>query len=79
MPKLSEEDRVVAGLFLCSTEGNEILAFLKPIWNSNASLSINEKLVLLDKDLVVRQIFLGKKNAVKVWQLNCLLNLFETA
>ena len=61
LPKLSEEDRVVAGLFLCSTEGNEILAFLKPIWNSNASLSINEKLVLLDKDLVIEQIFPWKE------------------
>ena len=46
LPKLSVEDRIVAGLFLCSSEENEILAFLKPAWNSNAGLSIEEKLVL---------------------------------
>jgi len=57
LPKLLVEDRIVAGLFLCSSEQNEILAFLKPEWNSNAGLPIQEKLFLIDKDLIVEQIF----------------------
>ena len=61
LPKLSVEDRIVAGLFLCSSEENEILAFLKPAWNSNAGLSIEEKLVLIDKDLILEQIFPWKE------------------
>lgn len=61
LPKLSVEDRIAAGLFLCSPEQNEILAFLKPEWNSQTHLLVKEKLVLLDKDLVVEQIFPWKE------------------
>ena len=57
LPKLSVEDRIVAGLFLCFTEENELLATLKPEWNSQTHLLVKEKLVLLDKDLVIEQIF----------------------
>lgn len=41
---LQTEERILTGLFLCSTEPNELLAALKPEWNKTISLSLNEKL-----------------------------------
>ncbi|MEO5946849.1 MAG: Fmu (Sun) domain-containing protein, partial [Chitinophagaceae bacterium] len=61
LSKLSVEDKIVAGLFLCSTQENEILTFLKPEWIYHAGLSIKDKLFLIDKDLVVQQIFPWKE------------------
>jgi 16S rRNA (cytosine967-C5)-methyltransferase len=37
------EDRILAGLFLCSHETNEILAALKPEWNEKAELDLKKK------------------------------------
>jgi 16S rRNA (cytosine967-C5)-methyltransferase len=45
---LSVEERVVAGLFLCTTMPNEVLEQLKPAWNEQASLSAAEKCSLLN-------------------------------
>lgn len=44
LPHLSIEERVLTGLFLCSTESNELLQNLKPEWNAGAHLSIKQKL-----------------------------------
>src|SRR5689334_10617317 len=45
--ELPVEDRVLIGLFLCSAESNELLQALKPEWNENVALTVNEKLALL--------------------------------
>lgn len=61
LTELSVEDRIVAGLFLCSSEESEILTFLKAEWSLHTGLSIKEKLSLIDKDLLVEQIFPWKE------------------
>ena len=47
LPDMAVEERVVAGLFLCSAEPNDMLAQLKPEWNEQAGLSIEEKCSVL--------------------------------
>jgi len=47
LPQLSVEERVVAGLFLCSSTSNEILAQLKPAWNEQTQWPVEEKCVLI--------------------------------
>ena len=54
---LSMEAKILAGLFLCSKEQNEMLIFLKPEWEKEVSLPITEKLALLNKELSVQNIF----------------------
>lgn len=38
LPQLPVEERILTGLFLCSTEPNELLQYLKPEWNNNTQL-----------------------------------------
>ena len=45
--ELPIEERILVGLFLCSAESNELLQALKPEWNENVALTVNEKLALL--------------------------------
>jgi 16S rRNA (cytosine967-C5)-methyltransferase len=40
------QNKIIKGLFLCSTEPNEILAALKPEWNEKANLSLYEKSII---------------------------------
>lgn len=40
-------ERMVAGLFLCSTAANEMLEQLKPAWNGQAGLAVVEKILLV--------------------------------
>lgn len=42
-PGLTKEERILLGLFLFSTEPNDILNDLRPEWNEKASLSLEEK------------------------------------
>lgn len=44
---LSTEEGVLAGLFLCSQEPNELLQHLKPAWNDKAALAVQDKVSLL--------------------------------
>lgn len=43
LPDMPVAERIVAGLFLCSTAPNELLGQLKPAWNGAAALSVEEK------------------------------------
>lgn len=47
-PLLPVEERIVAGLFLCSVTPNEMLAQLKPAWNEQADLPAEEKFSLVE-------------------------------
>ena len=49
--KSINEENILAGLFLCSSEPNEILQLLKPEWNSKTALKPEEKLELLHEPL----------------------------
>jgi 16S rRNA (cytosine967-C5)-methyltransferase len=44
---LSVEERILMGLFLCTTEPNKILQHLKPVWIEKVDLSIEVKCLLL--------------------------------
>src|SRR5690348_11351366 len=41
-------DRIIAALFLCSQESNELLEQLKPGWNEMVSQSMEEKISVLN-------------------------------
>lgn len=41
------KDRILLGLFLCETQSNEVLAFFRPEWNEQVTLSIQEKFSLI--------------------------------
>ena len=45
---LTVEERVVAGLFLCSTTPNEVLDQLKPEWNKQTGMGSEEKCSMLN-------------------------------
>ena len=45
------EERILAGLFFCSDEPNEILALLKPVWNEKIDFPLQEKLSFLNHQL----------------------------
>ncbi len=47
LSKIDMEERILTALFLCSTESNDILADIKPSWNSIVHLSLNEKIAKL--------------------------------
>ncbi len=51
------EERIAAGLFLCSDVPNEMLAAIKPAWNENAGLSLKEKYELLAEKNTVIDVF----------------------
>ena len=40
-------ERILAGLFLCSDEPNEMLDMLKPEWNEKINLPVKEKLLII--------------------------------
>lgn len=51
------EERLAAGVFLCSGAPNELLAALRPEWNAAAFLPPEEKLDLVDRTASVNHIF----------------------
>lgn len=48
LPDNSVEERILAGLFLCSAEPNVLLEHLKPEWNDKTTLPAEEKLALVN-------------------------------
>src|SRR5690606_14260347 len=57
LPQLPPEERVVAGLFLCSTARNEVLEQIKPAWNQLTTQTAAEKLETLSAGLTPQEIF----------------------
>jgi len=47
-PKMPPEEKILTGLFLCSTADNPVLQQLKPEWNEKIHLSIEDKCSLLN-------------------------------
>ncbi len=45
---LSAEERILTGLFLCSDKENEILEALKPEWNKNVLLTLEQKCSIIN-------------------------------
>ena len=55
--KIPVEERILAGLFLCSTGSNEILGQLKPEWNKKTGATLKEKLLILNYSLLISDVF----------------------
>ncbi|MBY0477489.1 MAG: Fmu (Sun) domain-containing protein [Chitinophagaceae bacterium] len=51
------EERLLIALFLCSNETNAILANLKPEWNEQADLPLQQKLELLNTETEIKDLF----------------------
>lgn len=47
------EEKIITGLFLCSTEKNEVLELLKPEWNEKCGLTVEEKYSVLNNQLSI--------------------------
>ena len=57
LPQLTVEEKIVVGLFLCSSQSNEILATLKNEWNEKASFKLNEKISFLQLPFSLNAVF----------------------
>lgn len=57
MPSVSIEEHILIGLFLCSSESNEILKALKPEWNDVVTTTIEEKISLNGISISMQNIF----------------------
>ena len=57
----SVEEKILTGLFLCSSESNEVLAALKPEWNEKCKLPLNEKLLIINSSLLIQDVFPWKE------------------
>src|SRR6266404_6685759 len=57
LPGIPVEERILTGLFLCSTGPNEMLLQLKPGWNGQVDLPIVKKLLIIDYSLLIKDIF----------------------
>jgi 16S rRNA (cytosine967-C5)-methyltransferase len=55
--ELPGEQRILIGLFLCSTQSNEILQQIRPEWNSQVDASPAQKLSLIAVPLVITDVF----------------------
>lgn len=48
---LKVQEKILAGLFLCSSKGSDILAALKPEWNEKCGFTVEEKYSVLNNQL----------------------------
>jgi 16S rRNA (cytosine967-C5)-methyltransferase len=57
LANLSLEERVLTGLFFCSTKSHEILQQAKPAWNDVVEKSIEEKWVIAGNGFSIQELF----------------------
>lgn len=57
LPGAAIEERIVAGLFMCSVEPNELLHHLRPEWNEKATADLTEKINILTSPLFFQDLF----------------------
>ncbi|MGQ0739389.1 MAG: Fmu (Sun) domain-containing protein [Bacteroidota bacterium] len=53
----SPEEKIIKGLFLCSTEPDELLKQLRPEWNERIYLPAEEKIALLSPGKTIQHLF----------------------
>ena len=58
---LPVNERIIAGLFLCADESNEILATVKPEWNEKVALKIEEKFSIVNSEWSMVNVFPWKE------------------
>ncbi len=54
---LPMDEKILAGLFLCSAKPNEILKQLKPHWDNKVSSTIGEKFLIIDDSFSLLPVF----------------------
>lgn len=59
--QLSVEDKILLGLFLCSSGANEVIAALKPDFNDKIELTLKEKLLMINSGFLINEIFPWQK------------------
>ncbi|HUP12296.1 MAG TPA: hypothetical protein VM187_08800, partial [Niastella sp.] len=57
LPQLPSAERILAGLFLCSNEPNDLLQHLKPALNNQAQLPLEDKFQLLGHPFALNELF----------------------
>jgi len=57
------EERILIGLFLCSTQANEMLQEIRPEWNSQVEAPISRKLSIIRSPLLTSDVFPWKEQA----------------
>lgn len=55
--EVNAEERMLIALFLCSTEPDKVLQHVKPEWNEDVHLSLNEKLELIHYPINKNELF----------------------
>jgi 16S rRNA (cytosine967-C5)-methyltransferase len=61
MPRARTEERILAGLFLVSTQPNVLLEHLTPEWYEKLNLNIDEKVSVINNKLSLEKIFPWKE------------------
>jgi len=61
LPNIPVEEKLLIGLFLCSTSSNEILDQLKPEWNASIQLPVQEKCSMLNVQFSMTNVFPWKE------------------
>jgi 16S rRNA (cytosine967-C5)-methyltransferase len=61
VPDIPVEERILIGLFLCSTGPNEILGQLRPEWNEKIDLPADKRLLITNYSLLVKDVFPWKE------------------
>lgn len=61
LPNLPTEDRILTALFFCTTTSNQLLGQIRPEWNDNVTLSVDEKYKLVSNTFSNADIFPWEK------------------
>lgn len=61
LQNISIEGKIFVGLFLCSTQSNEILSELQPEWNNQVELPIVKKILIINYSLLINDVFPWKE------------------
>lgn len=56
-PTMAMPERIMAGLFLCTEQKDELLSLIKPGWGDKVSLPVNDKISLVEASSSVAAIF----------------------
>ena len=65
MNDISVEEKILAGLFLCSSESNEILQEIRPEWNKKIDLPVEDKCSMLNAQYSILNLFPFKEELSK--------------
>ncbi len=61
LEEIKMEEKILVGLFLCKNNNNELLNYFKPEWNENINKPIEEKLLIINYPLLIKNIFPWKE------------------